>query len=109
MFRACVDQLRRTRPWLYLHGGLSGVVGATCLVFGAGRVPASLFQIVIAVISLLFCFRLFRFAGAIRKLVATPDDHHLEAAFVAQKRWWKSVALSIPAGCVLGVLIAWIQ
>lgn len=111
-----VDSLRRTRPWVMflailgtiwmgfaLLGGVGLMVGASAVggddALGLGLVYLFMFGIYVLPIVMMY-----RYAGAIQRLIAGGGQAELEQAVEAQRLIWMILGIMVLAGFVLGFL-----
>lgn len=114
-----VDHLRRTRPWVILTGvvlilwSVGSVVSAAVIGYTASqprlvrysstsaqtapRNPIAwapvLIMVLMAVVTLLPSIKLFKYASAIRRLIATGRASDLEAALNVQRGYWRLLGI----------------
>ncbi len=119
-----VDRLRATRPWVLLMsitgfiGGAFMVLVAGILVFGVAVSPgASEGPQVMAIVfggafyGFLgaFCFfyaaLLIRYFNAIGRVLVTGTTTEVEAAFGAQRTYWKAMGIATIASIVMTILL----
>ena len=111
-----VEMLRQTRPWVMflsimsfigsafmLLGGLSVMALGALAPRGNGALPSSVLGAIYIPMAFLYIYpalKLWGFAGAINRLVASRSTDDLEAALGQQKSFWKF------AGIVTIVMVA---
>jgi hypothetical protein len=113
---ALVESLRRTRPWVMflailgtiwmgfaVLGGIGMVAGASAMggeeAMGVGFVYLVMFGIYILPIVMMY-----RYAGAIQRLVSGGGQAELEQAVDAQRLIWTVLGIMVLLAFVLGVL-----
>lgn len=108
--QGAIEALRQTRPWVFFLAVL-GFIGSGLMVLGGlslaavGAFMASsstefppwlgLIYVVLAPIYVAPSVKLVKYAGAIRRLMASGSSAELERALIEQKGFWKLVGIMV--------------
>lgn len=114
-----VDELKGTKPWVRLTGGLLFLtailmaLGGVALFLAASSMPAamrdvsaplSIFYVVAALVYWILASHLWSYGSSIEELVMTRRGFAMEKALADQRRFWKMVGV-LTAIAILGSLV----